>query len=317
MRNESEDSLLIPNFQMIIMETIHFLDLECVQLANDSLEILVTRSVGPRIISLKLTHGKNLFAELPDAGMACPGSGMFKLRGGHRLWHAPEIPSRTYLPDNNGVMVKEIEHGLKVTPSVEVQTSIEKSIQITLPDQTATVIVDHSLKNVGYWPIELAPWAITQMKPGGIAILPQATDKADAAGVLPNRSLAIWPYTDMNSPHIQWGNRYIFIHATMSSDALKLGFPNPANWLGYYVDQTLFVKKATYQPESEYFDFGSSTECYCRAEFIELETLGPRTTLEPNQSVTHRETWKLYPNVSFEPTETAVQKLVEELGIMS
>ena len=48
------------------MQTTKFLDFDCVSLQNAALSLLVTRSVGPRIISLHFNGGDNLFAELPD-----------------------------------------------------------------------------------------------------------------------------------------------------------------------------------------------------------------------------------------------------------
>jgi hypothetical protein len=54
------------------------------------------------------------------------------------------------------------------------------------------VVVEHVLHNRGAQPIELAPWAITQMKTlGGEAILPLAAPAADCIRVLPNRKLAV------------------------------------------------------------------------------------------------------------------------------
>jgi len=297
------------------MGTITFLGLDCIPLKNNSLELLVTQSVGPRIIRLSLLGAENLLAELPDVMLDCPGTGKMNLWGGHRLWHAPEVKRRTYLPDNQPVTITEIENGLEVVQPTEVQTGIQKSMHITLPDQSATVIIDHTLKNEGIWPVELAPWAITQLKLGGFVVLPQITDIADPDGLQPNRRLTLWPYTDMNSSHIQWGNRYIVVHASVREGALKLGFPNPAGWLAYYLNQTLFVKQATYQAEAEYLDFGSSSECYCNADFLELETLGPQTILEPGQAVSHRETWRLYADVQLEPTEDAIQQIVEALSL--
>lgn len=297
------------------METTNFLNLECVPLKNESLELLVTQSVGPRIIRLSLSGGENILAELPEFTLDCPGTGKMNLWGGHRLWHAPEVKRRTYLPDNQPVTITEIENGLEVVQSIENQTGIQKSMRIVLPDRSAKVIIDHTLKNEGMWPVELALWAITQFKVGGIAILPQTTAHADPDGLQPNRQLSLWPYTDMNSPHIQWGNRIILVWANVTDRALKLGFPNPAGWLAYHLDRTLFVKQAAYQAEADYLDFGSSSECYCNAEFLELETLSPRITLAPGQSASHRETWRLYPDMQFEPTEEAVQVMVEKLGL--
>jgi len=87
--------------------------------------------------------------------------------------------------------------------------------------------------------------------------------------------------------------------------------------MGYVVEDTLFVKHAAYQPDATYFDRGSSSECYCNPRFLELETLGPRTNLAADESVTHREMWTLYSGVSFRPDEAAVQELVDELGLMT
>ena len=300
-----------------MLEIVSFLDLECVRLANQSLSLLVTRTVGPRIIALQLTGEKNLFAELPDVKLDCPGRGPLTLWGGHRLWHAPEEARRTYLPDDRPPAITQIENGLMVTQLVEEETGIQKSMAITLPEDRATVIVDHTLKNQGSWPVELAPWAITQVKPGGVAILPQRSVPSDPAGLLPNRQVALWPYTDMNSPHITWGNRFIFISATMSAGALKIGLPNPEGWLAYYSNRTLFVKEAPYDPQATYFDHGSSSECYCNDRFLELETLGPRTTVAPGEEATHREVWHVYGEVNFSPTEAEMLALVAELGLSS
>jgi hypothetical protein len=292
----------------------HFAGYDCVGLENEALGLWVTQSVGPRIIGLALSGGANLLAELPDATLECPGRGTFSFYGGHRLWYAPEDPQSTYLPDNAPVTVADRERGVLVTQPVEAQTGIQKSLAISLPGRNARVVIDHTIHNRGRQPVELAPWAITQLRPGGVAILPQVMGPADEYDVLPNRQIALWPYTPINSPHITWGDRYVFVEATMQKGALKIGFPNSVGWMGYALGDTLFVKHAAYRPDAAYFDRGSSSECYCNPHFLELETLGPRTTLAPGESVTHRETWVIYAGVTVWRDEAAVQKLVETLA---
>jgi hypothetical protein len=179
------------------------------------------------------------------------------------------------------------------------------------------VIVDHHLSNKGLWPVETAPWVLTMLKPGGIAILPQNSEPADKAGLLPNRNLVLWRYTDMESPYISWGNRYIFVNASLERGSLKLGFPNPRRWLAYFWNGTLFVKYAAYNPERAYFDMGSSSQCYCGPDFIELETLGPRTLIPPGGSITHREVWRVFGDVTFSPEEIAAEQLVHDLDLES
>lgn len=295
--------------------TTHFADYECVRLENDALTLWVTRSVGPRIIGLAPRGGDNLFAVLSDDGLDCPGRGRFLFRGGHRLWYAPEDPSRTYFPDDAPVTITETARGLLVTQPVEEPTGIQKSLAIALDEREARVIVDHTLRNLGQVPVELAPWAITQFRTGGVAILPQHTGLADAYGVQPNRHIVLWPYTQINSPHVTWGDRYVFVRATMEHGAFKIGFPNPVGWLAYALEGALFVKYAPYRPDAAYYDRGSSSECYCNPRFLELETLGPRIVLAPGEAVAHRETWLLFTGVSVLPDEAVVQELVDTLGL--
>jgi hypothetical protein len=54
------------------MSITKFMGLGCVLLENSSLELLVTQSVGPRIISLRFNGGNNIFAELPNFVIARP-----------------------------------------------------------------------------------------------------------------------------------------------------------------------------------------------------------------------------------------------------
>ena len=297
-----------------MLKTTQFMNMECVELANTAVSLLITKSAGPRIIKLSLPGGENLFAELPDVVLDCPGTGDFHIRGGHRLWHAPEKAARTYLPDDDPLAVTEVENGVQVVQPVEEKTGLQKSMTITLPDESATIVVDHTLTNLGMWAVECAPWAITQMRAGGTAVLPQNTLELDADGLLPNRPIALWSYTDINSPHIDLHNDHIAIHANMTDGALKIGFPNPRGWLGYWIDGTVFVKTAVFNPAATYYDFGSSSECYCNDKFLELETLGPRSFIEPGNAVTHREIWRLFDHVELDTTNNLVQRIEELLG---
>jgi hypothetical protein len=293
------------------MNTTKFLGQDCICLENQAVSLLVTQSVGPRILSLCSNGGDNLFAELPDFVTVRPDGKAYHFYGGHRLWHAPEDMPRTYALDDEPVDVLPTQDSLLVTQPVEIQTGIEKSIQISLVEDKPQIIVRHQLTNHGLWPVECAPWAITQFKTGGVAILPQPQEQTE---FLPNRSLVLWPYTDFKSPQICWGNRFILVRAQMQS-AFKLGFPNPRGWLAYWLNGTLFVKRAAYDPQARYYDFGSSSECYCNHRFIELETLAPAATIAPQKSVSHTETWELYNDIPYPENEDAAQAIIDHLGL--
>ncbi|MBO9318978.1 MAG: hypothetical protein J7460_08125 [Chloroflexus sp.] len=289
---------------------VEFLGQRCITLDNGFLKVLVTQSVGPRVLALIVRGDANLFAELPSLAIERPGQPPFRFYGGHRLWHAPEDPVRTYLPDDRKVDVEILPDGVKVS-QVEPLTGLSKTMEVHLAAERPWVIVTHTLTNVGLWPISCAPWAITQLKVGGVAILPQSRIQTD---VLPNRSLAIWPYTDLKSPFVKWGNSYILVEACMNSP-FKIGFPNPRGWLAYWWNQMLFVKRAPFDAEARYCDFGSSSECYCNEHFLELETLGPMRFLERGAATSHVEIWEVYPDVPRPGDEAAAETLVRRLNL--
>jgi hypothetical protein len=293
------------------MEKIKFQEFDCVPLANKTIHLLVTKSVGPRIISLNLMGGEDIFAQLPDIMSRLPDGRIFHFYGGHRLWHAPENMPLTYFPDDDPVEIHSIDNGLMVTQPVDVQSGIQKSLKINLTGDNSQVTIHHVLSNQGLQSVECAPWAITQLKPGGVAILPLSQEQT---GFLPNRSLSFWPYSDITNKQISLGNRFLFIRAQMQSP-FKIGFRNPRGWLAYWINQTLFVKRAEFHSQAEYYDFGSSSECYCNDRFLELETLGPIAKILPGASITHTEIWELHPNIDFPVSETDTEILTNSLGL--
>lgn len=290
------------------------LGLAGLKVGNGHLTLFIPYEVGPRILALWV-DGTNLFAEVPEATIPLADGRGYRLLGGHRLWHAPELPERTYVPDEGAVSLEMHAAGFTVFGTPESRTGIRKGLRVFFPDDLATVVVDHILENHTLWPIPCAAWAITQLPPGGFAILPQATGPSDPAGVLPNRRLALWPYTDIRSPHIWWGNRYVFVLATMDQAALKLGYPNPRGWLAYFHRGFLFVKWATWHRDLTYYDEGSSHECYCDPRFLELETLGPQTLVPPGGHTVHREVWRVYHPVDARPDESVIDALADRLGL--
>jgi hypothetical protein len=118
----------------------------------------------------------------------------------------------------------------------------------------------------------------------------------------------------MASPHVTWGKTCILLRAEKQS-AFKVGFPNPRGWLGYWLEGNLFVKRAAYDARAEYTDFGSSSECYCNDEFIELETLGPIQTLRPGDTAMHVENWELFHNIDHPANEEIARSIMNRLGL--
>ena len=270
---------------------------------------------GPRIVRLFLgDSSQNLLVELPNAVIPTP-VGDYHLRGGHRLWHAPEVIPRTYVPDDAGLEVAEIPGGVRLIGPTEASTGMQKSIEIQLSADRPVITLRHLVRNDGVWPVELAPWAITQLPLGGMAILPQQAEPLDAARLLPNRQLVIWPYTRWSDSRLQLGEDYILLHAQPLQPPCKIGYLNRRGWVGYLRHEVLFVKRFAAAPAASHVDFGCNAESYCNDEFIEVETIGPLAKLDPGQSAEHVETWEIYAGVDASPSPEGVRALVQTLGL--
>ncbi len=282
----------------------------CLRLSNDHIELIVTADIGPRIIRFGFVGGENEFAEYP-AMLGQKGGDEWRIYGGHRLWHAPEDPQRSYYPDNEPVQVKAIHGGLRVTQPIETTTGIGKEMDIRLVGGSARVSIVHRLRNHGLWPVKLAPWALSVMAPGGKAILPLPARGAWPETLLGTQTITLWPYTDMSDPRWTWGRQYILLQQDSQRDnPQKIGLTGSEGWLAYARKGHLFLKTYTHIPGATYPDLGCGVEVYTSPAMLELETLGPLTLLPPGGLVEHSEQWWLYQGVPVPLTEHDVESTV-------
>ncbi|HSB01937.1 MAG TPA: hypothetical protein VLE49_14905, partial [Anaerolineales bacterium] len=186
-------------------------------------------------------------------------------------------------------------------------------MEIRLNPDRPQVILHHELRNDGAWAVEFAPWALTMFRQEGVGIFPQPVGNTDEAGLLSNRQLIVWPYTRLDDPRLHLRDDFILVHATPSLPPIKFGYFNPYGWMGYWLDGVLFVKRFSIQMSASYPDHGCNAESYCNDQFIELETLGPLTKLEPGESVFHTETWEVYTELVSDLIPPEIQKIIAEL----
>lgn len=282
----------------------------CYRVSNGKVELVATTDVGPRVIRFGFVNEENEFKEYKDQ-LGKVGGDDWRIYGGHRLWHAPEAKPRTYWPDNTAVEVVKQPNGLRLIQSVERTTGIQKEIDLTLDPISTRVRIVHRLRNMGPWPIELAPWTLTVMEVGGKVIIPQPPYKSHDEELLPLRSLAIWGYTNMHDPRYVWGSKYIVLSQDPSAkEPTKIGAGVREGWVAYWRNGHLFVKRFEFQNGASYPDFGCSVESFTNAEMIELETLGPMNLLQPGSIVEYVEEWYLFKGVGTVSDEDSIDKFV-------
>src|SRR5437588_701949 len=187
----------------------------CYRVSNGEVELIVTGDVGPRVIRFGFVGGQNLFKEFTDQ-MGMSGEEKFQLRGGDRVWKAPEDP------------------------------------------------------------------------------------------------IATWAYTNLADKRLTFTKQYLVLRQDpMNSEAQKVGLFNRNTWAVYLLNGEAFVKRATADPTKIYTDFGCSFETFTNNEFLEIETLGPLTKVEPGHTVEQVEQWSLARNVNLtQVTDDAIDGLV-------
>ncbi len=268
---------------------------EAIGIDAGRVRLMVTTSVGPRVLALLTEDGRNHFAELPDMTLECPGSDPIHLRGGSRLWAAPEDPRFTYRPDDDPVGVEEIADGVKLAtrPDPVSETSREITIRVTGPERFS---LDYRVVNRAERPQRLAAWAITMMAAGGRAFLPVLTEPFDEGGFQGQRNIVLWSYARNDDPRLVLHDHAIELRA--STDAalgrFKVGTTLRRGWVAHWRDGVLLVKYAGHEEAREYADMGASGQLYSQHDFTELETLGPLTDLDPGDAAEHHEDWAVH-----------------------
>ena len=295
---------------------------DCCKLSNGKVDVLVTAEVGPRVIFYGFSGGENVFAELGEDVVVKHDWGEWHPWGGHRFWHAPEVLPRSYVPDDDPVEIEALgSDGLRAAPAAESHTQIRKEMVVKLDAGGTGVTVTHKLTNEGVWPVEIAPWGLSIMRGGGTTIIPQEPYIPHNDNLLPARPIVVWHFTDMSDPRLDWGKKYIRLRTDSSivDRPQKVGAGNKQGWAGYLRDGKLFVKRFDYIEGAKYPDDGCNCETYTDGDFMEVETLGPLTTLQPEDSTTHVERWFLFDNVDAGDTEesldAAIAPLVRQTGL--
>jgi hypothetical protein len=294
------------------MEKIHYHGWDnCYRLSNETIELVVTTDVGPRIIWFGFSGGTNVFKNY-DEMLGKTGGDEWRIYGGHRLWHAPEGQPRTYEPDNLPVKIENLGTFIRLVQDPEKTTRIEKQIDIYLDPVHAEVKLVHRLINHNLWAVELAPWALSVMAPGGKAIVPFPKRGSHTDGdLLPSNTITLWPYTYMSDPRWTWGKKYMLLQSQEGNEiAQKAGTNVTDGWAAYVNQGLLFVKYFDFNPAFDYADMGCNVETFTNEAMLELETLGPLCWLEPGETVEHVEIWKLFADVPTPQSEEEIDRSI-------
>ncbi len=268
----------------------------CYRITNGRIELIVTTDVGPRVIRYGFIDGQNLFAELPGQ-MGGKGEKKWMARGGHRLWSAPEMIPDSYALDNGPVAATVGDEKITLLQPVEPETGLQKEMTLELLP-TGEVKVTHRIENMRDTTRAIAPWALTQMAPGGVGIAQFPRRGGHSEQLQPTNPLVMWAYTDFSDPRWMLTKHYLVLKQNPSMQApQKAGFFSEHTRAAYLLGTDLFIKRYEANPAVPYPDFHCSFEMFTNGDFLELETLGPLVDLMSGFSATLLETWSLHRDI--------------------
>jgi hypothetical protein len=269
----------------------------CYRITNGEIEAIVTGDVGPRIIRFAFVGGQNLFKEFAYQ-LGKSGEEKFQLRGGDRVWKAPEDPVATWAPDNVAVEIQTTATGLIAREPVEPLTKLQKEIEVRMAESGTGMTVIHRITNRGLFPLRFSAWALTMMAPGGVAVSGFPPRGKHPINLEATNPLVMWAYTNLADPRWKFTKKYLTLRQDPNdAEAQKLGMFNAETWAAYLLNGEAFVKRTKADAAKTYPDFGCSFETFTNNEFLEIETLGPMTEVQPGQRVEHTEHWMLFRDV--------------------
>lgn len=309
---------------MIKAEIKNYLDYgKVLAITNDVIEAFVTIDVGPRIIRFGYVGGQNIMCDNRNASAPRKdkefedffGEGkQWEILGGHRIWTSPESYPHSYYPDLQPVKYEITDCGATFTPNAETENGMQKQLEIKMDPDDANMYVTMRVTNIASKPQEFSIWGLTVSATGGTLIIPMNDNDT---GLLANRNISVWPYTNLADSRLRFGNHYVTLRQdTNTSQALKLGFDLNKAEAYYCLGEDIFRKAyETYHPREKYPDNNCSFETYTCATFIEVESLSPLKKVQSGETVSLTEHWSLHKkpcDVDFND-DTSIDNLLNKL----
>lgn len=259
----------------------------CLFVNNGIVEIGIPLEFGLRIGHFSFLGEENVFYEHPkDADYFCTEDG-WRIRGGHRLWLAPES-KKDYYPDNTPISYELEENAVMITQEEDPWQKVVKSFRIELDG--SSIQITHKIKNTGTEDLTCALWAISVMAPGGVETIRFALRDG---GMDHWHRISMWDYTSLGDPRVTYTREQITIRHLPLDTKYKIGVGHPYGPVRYENRGVAFVKHFEIDPDREYPDANVSYETFFSKYMAEMESLSPLGCIKPGESMEHREILEL------------------------
>lgn len=302
---------------------------DCYRIANSLVEAIVVPAIG-RVMQLRLVNqeagtfwenraldGQTHATASPDSASQDPAakdasSAAWINFGGDKCWPAPQsewlkLQGHGWPPpaafDSLPATATVVERGLLLTTALDPAFGIEAVRRIELDPLKPVLTIRSEFRKLSGEPLRVAVWSITQMNDPEAVCLILPRKSRFSAGY--TRILETEPYRLRRKDRLLSLARHPGQYVKIGSDATSL------LWVG----PQAIVRMDVNRRPGEYPDGGCVTEVYTNPNplpYVELETLGPLTSLAPGNSAALTTTYTVTPRTSAS-AEADAHKAIENI----
>ncbi len=209
-------------------------------------------------------------------------------------WNWPPVPEF----DKQAYTVEQHNDRLLMSSNVSerLQLSVSKAFAVDTTDNA--ILITYSIKNEGNAPRQVAPWEITRVANDGIIFFDAAADAITPAGLLSFES----------------GHDAVWYKADEAPQNRKIN-ADGKGWLAYCAKGLLLVKVFQDLNPSQPAPDEAEIQVYVnqRKTYIELESQGVYTLLQPADSLLWTVRWYLLPAAAEPVPSAALMQQVRQL----
>lgn len=260
---------------------------KCLFADNGVIEVGIPLDFGLRVGHFSFAGEKNVFFEQPNDMEKFTTDKGWRIRGGHRLWIAPESPL-TYCPDNEPISYTVSDDTVTLVQKEDPWLHIIKTF--TLKFDGARLEIVHRIENLSEDELECSLWAISVMAAGGTEYID--LERRDG-GMDHWHRISTWDYTSLGDPRATYTRDEIKIRHLPVDERYKIGVGHPFGPVRYENDGVVFKKYFAVEKDKIYPDANVSYETFFSQYMVEMESLSPLGRIGKGERMEHSEVWEL------------------------
>jgi len=287
----------------------------CIELSNKSVRVVLTPSLGGRVLKYELNGLNILYVDSAQNGLTEKPKGMYKGPSAGRFDFGPTrvIPKH----DNLwwGMWTSEItgNYAARLISQIDKATGVQLIRDFELDPESSKLKITQTILNKSNETKRYCFWGRTFVKGGGATFVP-----LNASSRFPKKYLAYGDQKEIFFDPEDEANlkveKNVFV-LNKESAYKKYVMDGEEGWMAYLsTDNQLFVKKFEVFPDKVYAEMTACTMSvwFSEDQIVEIEPMGPWEWIEAGESSSFVEEWYL---VDFESKQTtdAILEKVEQM----